>query len=85
MVLLGKINKKDFDQKPMRATHLTLSLREKIIYLGFIVSQEFQICKDFCDIPFCFQDIGITLVFNIFLTVHIFEFFSSAVLQCLKR
>ena len=64
-------------------TYLTLSLREKINYLGFspkfnhriIASRGFQIRKDFCDISFRFQDIGITLVLIFFLTVHIFEFF----------
>ena len=62
---------------------LTLSLREKINYVGFspkfnhriIASRGFQIRKDFCDISFRFQDIGITLVLIFFLTVHIFEFF----------
>ena len=63
-----------------------LSLREKINYLGFspkfnqriIASQGFQIRKDFCDVSFLFQDIGLPLVLIFFLTVHIFEFFSFA-------
>ena len=71
----------------------TLPLWEKINYLGFspkfnhriIASQGFQIRKDFCDISFRFQDIGITLVLIFFLTVHIFEFFSSAVFTVFKE
>ena len=51
----------------------------------FIASQGFQISKDFCDISFRFQDIGITKVLIFFLTVHIFEFFSSAVFKVFKE
>ena len=61
----------------------TLSLREKINYLGIspklnhriIASQGFQIRKDFCDISFRFQDIGITLVLIFFFnSAHIWIF-----------
>ena len=70
----------------------TLSLREKINYLGFspkfyrdiIAFQGFQIRKFFCDISFRLQDIVKILVFRFFLTVHIFKFLIMPFLQCLK-
>ena len=70
----------------------TLSLREKINYLGFspkfycniIAFQGFQIRKFFCDISFRLQDIVKILVFRFFLTVHIFKFLIMPFLQCLQ-
>ena len=39
-----------------------------------ITSQGFQIRNFFCDISFCFQDVGKTLVLRFFLTVYKLNF-----------
>ena len=63
---------------------VTLSLREKINYLGFspkfngriIASQGFKTRKDFCNtVSLSFLRYWDNIGLNIFLTVHIFEFF----------
>ena len=74
------------------SSKLSLSLREKINYLGFspkfnhgsITSQGFQIRKKICDIYFRFQDGGKTLVLRFFKSAQIKKMY-TAIFTVLKE
>ena len=57
---------------------ITLCNGKKYLRIRYrtVTSDKFWICKNNCNIFFCFKDIKKTLVFRLFLMVHIFVFFS---------
>ena len=90
---MAQLNFSNIKSYNLLSSKLSLSLREKINYLGFspkfnhgsITSQGFQIRKKICDIYFRFQDGGKTLVLWFFLTVHIFKKIYNAIFTVLKE